>query len=196
MSLEHILQAYGYYGLLFGTFLEGETILIIAGFAAHRGYFHLPYVIFAAFLGTFLGDQLYFFIGRVKGKTFLEKRKKWRPRIERARRLLEKYQTPLILVFRFIYGIRTVTPFVIGMSDIKIGRYLALNLISAFVWAAVIAVCGYFLGSILAVFLDGLKKFEIFIIFAIAVFGILVWIFYLLKEKSKNLKYKNNINKN
>jgi membrane protein DedA with SNARE-associated domain len=38
MTLESILDPYGYLAVLVGTFLEGETILVLGGFAAHRGY--------------------------------------------------------------------------------------------------------------------------------------------------------------
>ena len=50
MTLESIVENYGYAALLVGTFLEGETILVIAGFLAHRGYLHLPWVFIVAFL--------------------------------------------------------------------------------------------------------------------------------------------------
>ena len=96
--LEHIIETYGYWALLVGTFLEGETILIIGGFLAHRGYLSLPLVILAAFIGTLAGDQLFFFIGRKKGKAFLDKRPSWKPNIEKAHNLLDRYQTLLILV--------------------------------------------------------------------------------------------------
>ena len=40
--LESLIDTYGYLTILIGTFLEGETILVLGGFAAHRGYLHLP----------------------------------------------------------------------------------------------------------------------------------------------------------
>lgn len=73
MNLEEVVTHYGYIGILIGTFLEGETILIIAGFLAHRGYLELPFVIVAAFFGSLIGDQLYFYIGRFKGGEFIRK---------------------------------------------------------------------------------------------------------------------------
>lgn len=58
MTAESELIKYGYAALAVGTFLEGETILVIAGFLAHRGYLSMDLVILSAFLGTFFGDQL------------------------------------------------------------------------------------------------------------------------------------------
>jgi len=60
MTLESIVDTYGYVAVLLGTFLEGETILVLGGFAAHRGYLALPWVIVAAFFGSLCGDQLFF----------------------------------------------------------------------------------------------------------------------------------------
>ena len=45
MSIETIIAAYGYPALFVGTVLEGESILVIAGFLAHRGLLFLPWVV-------------------------------------------------------------------------------------------------------------------------------------------------------
>ena len=58
MSLEHLIDAYGYLAILAGTFLEGETILILGGVAAKLGYLDLPWVIVCGFTGSLIGDQL------------------------------------------------------------------------------------------------------------------------------------------
>ena len=49
--------------VILGTFLEGETILVLAGLAAHQGYLSLSGIILAAFAGSLCGDQLFFFWG-------------------------------------------------------------------------------------------------------------------------------------
>ena len=59
--MEHLIDTYGYWAVLLATFPEGETILVIAGFAAHQGYLTLMPVILAAFAGSLCGDQLFFF---------------------------------------------------------------------------------------------------------------------------------------
>jgi len=63
MTLEYLISHYGYVALVIGTFLEGESVLIVAGFAVHLGYLKLQWVILAAFAGSVAGDQLYFFLG-------------------------------------------------------------------------------------------------------------------------------------
>ena len=52
MLLEELITTYGYAAVGIGSFLEGETVLVLGGLAAHRGYLELPWVIVYAFLGT------------------------------------------------------------------------------------------------------------------------------------------------
>ena len=187
MDLQQLVADYGYISVLIGTFLEGETILIIAGFMAHRGYLDLPLVILAAFAGTLIGDQLYFYIGRFKGNAFLEKRPKWQPKVSRVQALMDKHQTLLILGFRFIYGVRTVTPFILGMSKISPLKYLFLNICGALLWAIVFGIAGYYFGFTLELLMGKIKKYEVIIIIGMIAVSILIWIRYKVKEK-KNLK--------
>jgi membrane protein DedA with SNARE-associated domain len=63
-TFESVLADYGLLAVIFLTFLEGETIVIVAGFLSHQGYFN-PYLLgLCAFTGTFCGDQLWFYLGR------------------------------------------------------------------------------------------------------------------------------------
>ena len=90
--------------------------MILAGVAAHLGYLSLDWVIVCGFCGTFFGDQLYFFLGRRHGKSMLARHPSWQAPADRVFDKIERQQNLLILSFRFLYGIRTVTPFAIGMS--------------------------------------------------------------------------------
>ena len=100
MTLESFLGAYGYAAILVGTLFEGETILILAGFAAHLGYLKLPWVIVAAFAGTLLGDQLFFYLGRKHRGKIIKTFPSWAARIKKAQKELERYGSTLMLTFR------------------------------------------------------------------------------------------------
>ena len=147
MTFEYLISHYGYVALVIGTFLEGESMLIIAGFAVHLGYLKLQWVILAALAGSVAGDQFYFFLGRVKGEAFLQKRPRWKTKINKVWKLLDRYRTLLILGFRFAYGLRTVAPFAIGLSTIRASRFLILNVIGGLCWSVVVALVGYFFGA-------------------------------------------------
>lgn len=104
IPLEPLLKTYGYWAILIGTFAEGETILILGGFAAKLGYLALPWVILSAFVGSLCGDQLFFYLGRTHSRWFLARRPLWKERVNKAQRLLERFQTPLALDSGFSTG--------------------------------------------------------------------------------------------
>jgi len=183
MSLEPLVSTYGYAAIGIGTFLEGETILMLGGFAAHCGYLDLPWVILWAFLGTLCGDQLFYYIGRIKGKSLLEKRPQWQARAERVFLLLDRHEVWLILGFRFLYGLRTGTPILFGASRISPARFLILNVLGAFIWAMVIGTAGYLFGSALEIIIDDIKRYELVIFFMLACIGMVMWLFYFRKTR-------------
>lgn len=186
MSLEELISTYGYMAVGIGTFLEGETILVLAGFACHRGFLEFPMVILSAFLGTLFGDQLYFYIGRIKGKSFLAKRPAWRSKSVRVMSLLEKHQVLLILGFRFLYGLRTMTPFLIGASAVKPIRFLILNIIGSFVWALIIGAGGYTFGNVLELLIGDIKKYEIVVFAILLFFGAVIWGIHFTRQYLAN----------
>jgi membrane protein DedA with SNARE-associated domain len=188
INLESLVSTYGYPALLVGTFLEGETILVIAGFLAHRGYLELPWVIAVAFFGTFSGDQLYFWLGRTKGVSFLIRRPFYQRGLEKAQDLLGKHQKLIILGFRFVYGLRTVTPFAIGMSNINAKQFIGLNAIGAIVWAMLVGSGGYLFGNVLEIIIGDIKHYELGILFAIAITGVMGWLVHFYRHRiSKTL---------
>jgi membrane protein DedA with SNARE-associated domain len=181
MDLASLLRSYGYLAVFLGTALEGETILILAGFAAHRGYLQLPWVILFAFLGSFAGDQTFFVIGRRKGRPLVERRPLWNARIQRAEELLQRYQ----LGFRFLYGLRNVIPFSIGLSQISFRKFFLLNAADALLWATVVGSAGYLFGSALEIFLGDLERHELKIALSICVMGIIIWLIRYFRAKSR-----------
>jgi len=67
--LESFLAKYGYIAILLGTAFEGETIMIMGGFSAHRGYLRLlPWVVLAGFVGNFIQNLVYLelILGEIK----------------------------------------------------------------------------------------------------------------------------------
>ncbi len=175
MSLEALISTYGYAAIAIGTFFEGETVLVLAGLAAHQGYLKLPWVLLCGFLGTLCGDQLYFYVGRVKGMRILEKRSNWRSMSQRVFDLLRRHQSLLILGFRFLYGFRTLTPFLLGASGIPPVRFGLLNFLGALFWAISIGVCGYFFGHVLEFLVGDIQRYEVRLFVSLAMLGVIVW---------------------
>lgn len=181
--LESLLIHYGYPILIIGTFLEGETVMVLAGVAAQMGYLSLDWVIVCGFSGTVLGDQIYFSLGRRHGKAFLARRPAWQQRSDRVFAILERHQNLLIVGFRFLYGIRTITPFTIGMSQVSYLRFTMLNLIGAGVWAVGIGLAGYYFGHAVEAVLGNIKQYEIEVMSVIIIGGALVWLLYYYRRR-------------
>lgn len=169
--LSQLVADYGYLAVFAGSLLEGETILVVAGFAAHQGHLSLPAVIAIAFVGGLLGDQFFFFLGRRYGDALLRRLPLLARHAERVNRLLLRHHAWLIVGVRFMYGLRIAGPIVIGMSPVSARRFLLFNLIGAAIWAVLIAGAGYLFGQTLHWLLADLNRYEwvgVLVILAVA----------------------------
>ncbi|GAB7080584.1 DedA family protein [Megalodesulfovibrio paquesii] len=185
-TFEYLLQNYGALVVLIGTFLEGETVLIVGGFLAHQGYFPLEHVMLAAFAGSVSGDTFFFFLGRYRGKLLLRRRQSLRSKARKVDRLIHKHKYPLLLGFRFLYGLRAVTPFVVGMmGSIPVRLYMICNLIGASVWAVAVAAGGYYFGQALEVLLVKIKHYEQWALLGLAVVAGGVYLWRRLRKKQQ-----------
>ncbi|MDH3672744.1 MAG: DedA family protein [Gammaproteobacteria bacterium] len=182
-SLQHLVDTYGYVVVLIGTFLEGETILVLGGLAARLGYLKLQWVIVAAFAGSMAGDQLYFYLGRRHGKTLLARHPAWEGRVAKIHNLMERFETPLLLGFRFLYGFRSLTPLVIGMSRIKLWKFFILNMLGAAIWATCVASLGYALGHSADRLLGDIKRYELEAMIVVVVVGAAAWTVYIVRKR-------------
>lgn len=185
-NIMYLLREYPYliYAVLVvWTFIEGETIVIVVGAlaaqAAKSSDFHpnIVLVILAAFAGSLAGDQTWFIIGRFKGKALLAKRPVWQKRADKVFRMLERHQNWLMLSFRFLYGLRNVTPFAIGMSNIKTIRFFVYNTIGAIIWATAFGLGGFIFGRALE---NVLHKYKFLVLAGVAALVLVIWLIRVL----------------
>src|SRR3954452_16236152 len=135
------------YVIIFGwTFVEGETIVLIAAFMAAQGLLDPLLLLVVSGFGSYLGDQCYFWLGRHYGVRLLKRFSSWRPGVVNALSWLDRYDVWFILSFRFIYVVRNFSSFALGLSAVRWDRFLRLNFLAAMVWAASFVAIGYFLG--------------------------------------------------
>lgn len=127
--------------------LEGELALILAGILAHKGDVNLYLIIFVAGLGGFVGDQIYFYIGRYNKKYIQKKLRSQRRKFAIAHLLLEKYGWPVIFVQRYLYGFRTIIPMSIGITRYSSAKFAFINLISAWIWAGITIILAWYFGE-------------------------------------------------
>lgn len=174
--LQQFLQNYGLFALFLGTFFEGETILVLAGLAAFRGYMNINEVVVVAFLGSYAGDQLWYFLGRKQGRKLLARKPRWQSMGDRALEHIRKRPDLWVLIFRFVYGLRTIMPVAIGVSGYPPGRYLLLNGIGAAVWSLALGQAAYHFGIVVERVLGNVKRYELWVLGAVLLIGFILWL--------------------
>jgi membrane protein DedA with SNARE-associated domain len=145
--IDELVARWGYAAILVGTFFEGETVLVLGGALAHRGVLSLPGVMLAAFVGSVAGDQLWFFVGERGGHAALERHPRWQKNMSGVNRWFTRYGSAFVVSFRFLYGLRTVSPLLLGASGYSLRRFVCLNVVGAGLWAASFAALGWGLGA-------------------------------------------------
>lgn len=178
------VASYGYLAVFVGTLLEGETILLAAGFAAHRGLLDWPLVVLVAAIGGTLGDQLAFILGRWKGNALIEHFPALAKHKPRVHALLERHAVAFILTVRFLYGLRIAGPLLLGSSRVPVLRFAVLNMLGAVLWATVVAGAGYLFGLAISALFADIKRIEEVVLGVILASGSAIWLWRKLRSSA------------
>lgn len=161
IDLPGLIDTYGYLAVAAGAFLEGETVLALAGLAAFRGYMDFYTVVVIAMICGFAGDQFYFHLGRRRGCAILARFPDAQERANKFDAMLARWHAPLIVAIRFMWGFRIIGPILLGMGRVPAWKFLVYNFIGAAIWAPLVAGIGYLFGSALESVLHDLKNAEL-----------------------------------
>ncbi len=178
--MESFLDQYGYVALVIGTFLEGETAILVASSLIANGPFQFSFTVLAAFLGSFISDWIYYLIGRLNGQYFLAKRPKLAAKVEPVTRFFNKHKLQILFSYRFLYGFRVIIPLVVGLSGIRPASYLFYSTVTGLIWATTISTTGYWVGRLLDLQAKALEENFLFIVLGFAAFGLLIG--YIIKQ--------------
>lgn len=148
-DLDEFLRQYGLLAVYLGMWLEGETVMVIAGFLAHQDYFSLAMVLPVAVLGALSVDHAVYLAGRLSGRLAFIQRfhgdgegaSSWK------RHLGENWS--VFLMVRFIYGTRTPYLFYVGTRRMSWLRFLSRELVAVAVWCFVWVFFGHLFGHLL-----------------------------------------------
>lgn len=185
-TVQAFIEQYGYLAVFLGCFAEGETVLVLGGFAAHLGYLSLPLVIVTAAVAGFVGDQILFTIGRRWGDAFFRRF----PKLERARphatRFLDRFGAWAAFGIRFMVGMRIAGVIAIGAARFPRGRFAAANAAGALTWATLGASAGYVFGQAFTLFLERARHYELA---AFAVLAVAATVVVLLLRKRRKRRW-------
>ena len=147
MSIEALVARYGLAALRVGSGIEGEAVVVAGGLLAHQGLVPLPGAMAAAVVGSFAADQAWFAIGRRFRDHRWVAKARAKPAFARALGALERHQIGFIFAFRFIYGLRTVSPIAIGTTRVPARTFLLVNGPAAAIWGVTFTLVGYLFGG-------------------------------------------------
>lgn len=163
-ELFSFINEYGYLAVFIGSLFEGESILLIAGLLAQQDHLSLPFILVYAFLGAVVGDLAWFLAGRHGGNRLTKRfplllRWSAKPTI-----LIKKYPRLISTLMRFMYGFRSVVPFSIGLSGIRLRTFLPWNMLGALLWVGVFGGVGYLLGEAFEALVGNVRRMELVLI--------------------------------
>ena len=182
-SLEPTLNRYGYLAVAgfvlledFGVPVPGETVLILGSVYAGTGRLSVALVAVLGFLAAVTGDNLGFAIGHFGGRRLVGRYGRYvlltPARLDTASRLFERHGGKIIVVARFIEGLRQANGIIAGTVGVPWMRFLAFNALGAALWVTVWTSVGYFSGSHIDAIYNYATRYDTY--FAIALAGALL----------------------
>jgi membrane protein DedA with SNARE-associated domain len=185
MDLHAFIATYGYWAVALGCVFEGETLLLLAGFAASRGHLDIFAVLGIAAACGFIGDQAFFWLGRTHGPAVLARFPSMERKSERVFRLIERYQAWVIVGVRFAYGLRIAGPIIIGTSQISPLKFAIFNAIGALLWAPLIGGIGFLFGEAASAVLGEIQDIELWLLLGLAAAACLYMLLQHLRARSR-----------
>ncbi|MBS0564766.1 MAG: DedA family protein [Proteobacteria bacterium] len=143
MTLEHLLETWGLPALFCGSIVEGDGVALLGGVLAHRGIFPFEAAALVLAAGAFAVDQSMYFLGRHGARLGFVRRLVARPATRGLLDRIGRRPVAFCLVFRFLYGLKTLGALAIGAAGVPALTFLALDVVVCLAWAHLLAAIGF-----------------------------------------------------
>ncbi len=186
--MEAYIEKFGYIGILAGTFLEGETTVLIGGILSKLGYMNIYKVFIFAFIGTFAGDFTFFSVGKVFGRSIVDKYEFLSSKVPIADKIIKKHGSFIVFIIRFLVGVRAVVLVLLGCTNIKVSKFFLFSIANSILWSLVVSAIGYVFGNVVYMIVKDIKQYEWYIISAIILL-IIIFIFiyrHIMEKKERS----------
>lgn len=161
MNWPAIVDALGYPSAGLGILIEsagvpfpGEALLLLAAAWAATRHHSIVLVILFGFVGATAGADIGYWLGHRGGRPFVERFGSYfriRPEhLARAELFYARHGDKAVVASRFFLGLRTWGAMLAGMARMPFWRFQVFSAIGGLVWATVIGLAGYLLGTNLA----------------------------------------------
>lgn len=198
LNVESLIHHYGDLGIFFILFTEmvgipfpAETTLTVSGFEWSQGALPLFPIALAAITGNIAGSSVAYAIGRFLGRPVVLAAGKYvgitAEKLNSAEQRFQKSERWIVLVAKFIAGIRVLVPYLAGINKMRFTLFSLFNGISAILWVLLFLILGRYLGFAWTRYHRLLHHSVIYIVAGIVVLTV-VWIFVARRrhEKKRN----------
>ena len=191
------LNHYGYWAVLllvliedFGIPVPGETILIAAAIFAGAGRLNVVTVAIVGFVAAVVGDNIGFAIGHFGGRALALRWGKYifltEERLDRAEVFFNRHGGKIIVVARFIEGLRQANGIIAGISGMHWRRFLFFNAIGAALWVGTWVTIGYTAGNHINTIYHYITTYSYYALIAVVVLVVAFIIRHVLRRRRRS----------
>lgn len=185
-SMINLLEEWGYVILFVYSLGGGYIGLITAGVMSALGKMDLYLAMLIACVGNIIGSSLLAYLARYQKKDLNAMLQKHRRKIALAQIWLKRYDAWLIVLSKYLYGVKTIIPLAIGFSRFNLSRFYLINALSCVAWAVIVGVVGYYASSGVIALLEKIDAHSYALPFVLL--GLLAVLFLIISQVSKKVK--------
>ena len=177
------LEAWGYLAIAFFSFGGSMLIVATAGVFAYLGHINLFYALLIASIFNFLGDNFLFYLGRYNKKDIQKYLIKHKRKLAITRVLMKKYGVLAIFIQKFIYGVKTLIPIVMGLSKYDFKKFIFFNFFASIFFVLVIGLSAYYFSDIIIAIFNYIKTKPYLAPVILIVIATIIWQYLKRVEK-------------
>ncbi len=141
------LTTYGYVILAFYSFGGGMLALAGAGILSTLGKMDIDTSIAVATVSNFIGDNFLFYLSQTNKKEVMSYFRKHRRKIAYTNLLMRRFGWLVVFIQKYIYGVKTLVPIVMGLSRYDIRKFTLLNFFASILWGLVVGLGSYYFST-------------------------------------------------
>jgi membrane protein DedA with SNARE-associated domain len=153
--LETILEnlvVYGYLILALYSFGGGMIALAGAGILSSMGKMDITTSIVVATFFNFIGDSILFWLAKSNKKEVMGYLSKYKRKIAYTNLIMKKFGIWAVFIQKYIYGVKTLVPIIMGMSKFDLKKFIFLNFWASILWGLLVGLLSYYFSSAVRAF--------------------------------------------
>jgi membrane protein DedA with SNARE-associated domain len=188
-----LIDQFGYFGVALIVFVEsfgvpapGETAIIAGSAYAGSGHFNIFLVASVAFFAAVIGDSIGYFIGRRGGRPLVHRFGKYvrltPERFDKVEGFMNRQGPKVVVIARFVEGLRQFNGIVAGISGMPFPRFLAWNALGAALWVGIWSTGGYLAGDHIEAIASAISKYVV-LAAVLVVLGLIGYVWFRRRKR-------------